>query len=114
MTSTLESRAISFLKEEFHSDLEYVLTQQAHFQQHPLRGGVDIALFSFDLDGDKFFVFAGDTIPMIYPAMDLTPDELWAVHIGTEYFIEQGVTEDTDRKSPVFLTYLKMVSTVFQ
>jgi hypothetical protein len=31
-----------------------------------------------------------------------------------EFFIEKGVTEDTDRKSPVFLSYLKMVATVFQ
>jgi hypothetical protein len=53
-------------------------------------------------------------MPMIYPDYDLSADDLWAVHIGMEYFIKMGVTEDTDRKSPKFLAYLKMVSTVFQ
>ena len=36
--------------------------------------------------------------------MDLTIEELWAVHIGTEYFLQEGVTEDTDRKTQAFFT----------
>jgi hypothetical protein len=114
MTQDLSLQAIDFLKEEFHPDLEYRLNPEAAYDRHPLRGNAHVELFSFVVEGDRYYVFAGDTMPMIYPQMDLTVDELWAVHLGTEYFVSQGITEDTDRKSPVFLTYLKMVSTVFQ
>lgn len=110
----LESNLIAFLKDEFHPDLHYDLQLQAEYRQHPIRGSVQVSLFSFNVQDDHYYVFGGDTIPMIYPQMDLTNEELWAVQLGTEYFLEQGVTEDTNRKSPVFLTYLKMASTVFQ
>src|SRR5262245_49577124 len=115
MTAQMESRAIAFLKEEFNPDLDYQLKEEAVFDSHPLLGNIHVELFSFEVEGDLFFIFVGETVPMIYPAMDLTTDELWAAHIGTEYFLQQGVTEDTDRGSTqAFFTYLKMVSTVFQ
>lgn len=114
MKDTIESNVLAFLKSEFHPDLDYNLTLEAEFSKHPIRGSIEVALYSFEIEGDRYHVFGGDTIPMIYPQMDLTSEDLWAVQLGTEYFLEQGVSEDTDRKSPVFLTYLKMVSTVFQ
>ena len=114
MTETLETRALAFLQEEFNPGLHYDLKLESEFTSHPIRGIIHAALYSFTVEGERYYVFAGDTIPMIYPQMDLTTEELWAVQLGTEYFLEQHVTEDTDRKSPVFLTYLKMVSTVFQ
>lgn len=114
MTDTLENAALAFLREEFNPDLQYKLNLESEFTSHPIRGPIHAALYSFTVEGDLFYVFAGDTIPMIYPQMDLNIEELWAVQLGTEYFLEQGVTEDTDRKSAIFLTYLKMVSTVFQ
>lgn len=114
MNHPLASQALSFLREEFNPDLSCDLNLESEFTQHPVRGSIQVALFSFSMDKETYYVFAGDTIPMIYPRMDLTTSELWAVHVGTEYFLEQGVVEDTDRKSPIFLTYLKMASTVFQ
>ncbi|HSP05659.1 MAG TPA: hypothetical protein VLR94_00705 [Acidobacteriota bacterium] len=114
MTETLENRVQAFLREEFRPDRQYSLRLEVEFNHHPIRGPIHAALYSFDVEGDHYYVFGGDTVPMIYPQMDLTIDELWPVQLGTEYFLEQDVTEDTDRKSPIFLTYLKMVSTVFQ
>lgn len=118
MTQELKTQAIDFLKQEFHPDLEYRLELEATFENHPIKPSGVTALFSFKLaDQDpieKYFVFVGNSVPMIYPDLDLSLDEFWAVHLGMEFFIEKGVMEDPDRKSPVFLSYLKMVSTVFQ
>jgi hypothetical protein len=108
---------IEFLKQEFHPDLDYDLHLETTFNNHPLKGAQQTELYSFEIKNEtreKFFVFAGGAHPMIYPDYGLTLDELWSVHLGLEYFIEQGVKEDTERKPQVLLTYLKMVSTVFQ
>ncbi|MCI0443252.1 hypothetical protein L0152_08555 [bacterium] len=108
---------IEFLKQEFHPDLDYNLHLETTFNNHPIKGAQQTELYSFEVEGEtheKFFVFAGGAHPMVYPDYGLTLDELWAVHLGLEYFIEQGVKEDTERKPQLLLTYLKMVSTVFQ
>jgi hypothetical protein len=109
--------AIQFLKQEFHPELDYDLHLESTFTNHPLKGAQPTELYSFEVKNETpelFFVFAGGSHPMVYPDYGLTVDELWAVHLGLEYFIEQGVQEDTDRKPQLLLTYLKMVSTVFQ
>jgi hypothetical protein len=109
--------AIEFLKQEFHPDLDYQLHFETSFNNHPIKGAQPTELYSFEVESEtpeKFFVFAGGAHPMVYPDYGLTVDELWAVHLGLEYFIEQGVSEDTERKPALLLTYLKMVATVFQ
>jgi hypothetical protein len=113
MTDQLKQTAIEFLKDEFNPDLDYELQFEAAFNTHPLKEPGLTELYSFDA-GEKFFVFIGNVLPMVYPDFGLTTDELWAAHIGMEYFIKAGVTEDTDRKPAALLAYLKMVGTVFQ
>lgn len=112
----LRTKAVKVLKEDFDPDASYSLNLERTFEKHPLLEEHQLsALFSFHpTPDDRFFVVVGSALPMIYPDYDLTPDDLWAVHIGMEYFIKLGVAEDPDRKSPKFLAYLKMVSTVFQ
>jgi hypothetical protein len=112
----LKQKAIDVVHEDFNPDLKCEMHLEKTFEKHPLKEGEQLsALFSFEPQPkEKFFVFVGNVLPMIYPDYDLSPDDLWAVHIGMEYFIKMGVTEDPDRKSPKFLAYLKMVSTVFQ
>ena len=117
MSHELEEHAIAVLKEDFDPDLEYHLQLEKTFDTHPFHEGALTGLFSFVPDpaqGEKFFVFAGGAVPMIYPDYGLTADELWAVHIGMEYFIKMEITEDTERNFPRLLAYVKMVSTVFQ
>ncbi len=112
-----KQEAIEFLKQEFHPDLDYDLHLETTFNNHPTKDAQSTELYSFEIKNgttEKFFVFAGGAHPMVYPDYGLTLDELWAVHLGLEYFIEQGVKEDTERKPHLLLTYLKMVSTVFQ
>ncbi len=114
---TFKQQAVEFLKQEFHPDLDYDLHLETTFNNHPMKGEQSTELYSFEIENEtheKFFVFAGGVHPMVYPDYGLTVDELWAVHLGLEYFIEQGVSEDTERKPQLLLTYLKMVSTVFQ
>jgi|GEM_PF-3044248 len=112
----LKQKAIQVLREDFDPDLNCELNLEQTFEKHPLKEGDQYsALFSFRPNGqDKYFVIVGDVMPMIYPDYDLPLEDLWALHIGMEYFIQNGVKEDPDRKSPRFLAYLKMVSTVFQ
>ena len=112
----LNEKAIQVLHEDFDPDLNCDLKLEQVFQKHPLKeDDQQSALFSFSPnDRDRFFVIVGSIMPMIYPDYDLQVEDLWPLHIGMEYFIQNGVKEDTDRKSPRFLAYLKMVSTVFQ
>ena len=112
----LKAQAIRVLHEDFDPNLDCELNLEKTFDRHPLiEGHGESALFSFrPTPEDKLYVVVGSVLPMIYPEYDLSPDDIWAVHIGMEYFIRMGVAEDPDRKSPKFLAYLKMVATVFQ
>jgi hypothetical protein len=112
----LEQQAAKVLREDFDPDRTYHLNLEKTFEKHPLLEDHELsALFSFQPnDEHRLFVIVGSALPMIYPDYDLDADDLWAVHMGMEYFIKMGVREDPDRKSPRFLAYLKMVSTVFQ
>jgi hypothetical protein len=117
MTEELELLAIDLLKEEFNPNLEYKLTLEKTFETHPLRDPGLSAIFSFQPfpdKSDRFFAVTGNVLPMIYPDWNLTADELWAAHLGMEYFIQMDVTEEKDRNPARLLAYLKMVSTVFQ
>jgi len=109
----LKQQAIEQLKEEFNPDLNYELTLVQTFDNHPLKDAGLAALFSFAPESDQFFIFQGNALPMIYPDWNLTPEELWAVNIGSEYFIKMGVAEDKPELSKL-LAYVKMVATVFQ
>lgn len=113
----LKKKAREVLDEDFHRGILCELHLEQVFPTHPLREPYLTALFSFQPylpdKPDRFFVFAGNTVPMIYPEMDLSKDDLWAVHIGTEYFITNEVKEE-QKRSPKVLAYLKMVATVFQ
>ena len=103
-----KQEAIEFLKQEFHPDLNYDLHLETTFNNHPIKGAQPTELYSFEVQSEtheKFFVFAGNVHPMVYPDYGLTVDELWPVHLGLEYFIEQGVKEDTERKPQLLLTY---------
>jgi len=116
MMEDLKTKALQVIHEDFDSQLNCELKLEQMFKKHPLKEEPGVsALFSFSPnDQDRLFVIVGNVMPMIYPDYDLSPEDLWAAHIGLEYFINMGVAEDTDRKSPKFLAYLKMVSTVFQ
>jgi hypothetical protein len=116
MIEELKAKALQVVREDLDPEFNGKLKLEQTFDKHPLKEEPgSSAVFSFSPnDQDRFFVIAGNVMPMIYPDYDLSPEDLWAMHIGMEYFIETGVQEDTDRKSPKFLAYLKMVSTVFQ
>jgi hypothetical protein len=117
MIEELKQKAVRHLKEEFDPALEYDLKLERTFDDHPFRDAGISAVFSFQPDPkkpDQFFVISGATLPMIYPDWNLSIDELWAAHLGMEYFIQMNVTEEKERNPAKLLAYLKMVSTVFQ
>src|SRR5262245_65875529 len=98
---------IEFLKQEFNPELDYDLHLETTFSNHPLKGAQPTELYSFEVQNETrelFFVFAGGAHPMVYPDYGLTVDELWAVHLGLLYFIEQGVKESTHSKQQFMRT----------
>src|SRR5512145_688113 len=106
----LKENVLAFLKQEFHPDLDYTLSLETSYNKHPIKGDLYTEVYSFEVEDNpptKFFVFVGGSHPMVYPDYGLPLEELWAVHLGMEYFIEQGVIEDTERKPQMLLTYLK-------
>jgi hypothetical protein len=117
MMEELKGEAIELLKEDFDPELEYDLKTEQILETHPLRDPGLSVIFSFQPDpsvDDRYFVITGNVLPMIYPDYGLSIEEIWAMHIGMEYFIKMGVAEDTEKNFPQLLSYVKMVSTVFQ
>ena len=117
LVERLKLQAAAILEEELDRPAGAVdLQLERLFEKHPFYEGLQAAAFSFCPPGksDRFFVFAGNVMPMIYRDMGLSLDELWAVHIGVEYFIKMGVTEEKARDTRTLFSYLKMVTTLFQ
>lgn len=117
MIEDLRKQALQVLREDFRPEIECELKLEQEFHTHPMMEQSEAVIFSFQPEPDndsRYFVVVGDVLPMIYPDWDLSLEDLWAVHIGMEYFIKMGVAEDPEKQMNKFLAYLKMVATVFQ
>jgi hypothetical protein len=113
----LRTQARAILEEELDEPPEETELQlERIFDKHPFYDALLAAAFSFRLPGkpDRFFVFTGNIMPMIYRDMGLSLDDLWAVHVGMEYYVKTGVTEETDRAPRAMFSYLKMVTALFR
>ncbi len=110
----LELQALELLQAELDPEARGPVKLEKLFEQHPFNEPPEAALFSWPSGERRYFLFVGNVMPMIYPDMELSPDELWAVHIGNEYFITLGVEEDAERDPKRLFAYLKMISDVFQ
>lgn len=109
----LESQALELLRAELDPEATGPLHLVKFFEEHPFNQPAGAALFSWSSGDQRFFLIVGNVIPMIYPDLDFPVDNLWAVHVGNEYFIKNGVEEETERDPKRLFGYLKMVSDLF-
>jgi hypothetical protein len=94
MSQTAEHRAAAkaLLVEYFGDDAPENLDLLAQFPGGELEGegAVSIFLCRAPRGGDgpeSLFVVAGDTVPNYYPAWDLTPEQMYSVHLGTRFML---------------------------
>lgn len=98
----LRKRAQEYLKLEFRPQESFALEEVARFDHHPGLGPGDFSIYTFQCTlagqkGDRFYVVTGtEGLVNYYPDWALTPDDLWAVHIGTEAYLAQGVKTETE------------------
>jgi hypothetical protein len=91
-----EQRARDYLARELSERAPEHLVFVAGFDASPLEreGGVSIFSFSAAVGGDdaeSFYVVAGETEPNYYPAWNLSPEEIFEVHLGTRFMLVVGV-----------------------
>lgn len=87
-----EQLARAYLTEQLGEDAPEALTEVACFTDSPLEGegAMTIYAFSAGIGGnptESFFVVAGVTAPNYYPAWDLSPDEIFSLHLGTRFML---------------------------
>lgn len=90
-------RVNDYLRVELDLGSELSLTLVKQFDTHPLHGpGVgEVYTFSSALGADTampyFAVVASAGPTNYYPCWGLTPEDIWAVHIATEFYLFMGV-----------------------
>ncbi len=70
----------------------------ARFETSPLEGDGSASVYSFaaSLGGnppEPFYAVAGETQPNYYPAWNLSPEEIYDVHLGTRFMLVVGVAQ---------------------
>jgi hypothetical protein len=91
-TVTHEQMARDYLAEQFGADAPHELTTVASFAEKALESEGAITIFAFraargDNTLQDFYVVAGETEPNYYPAMDLPPDDIYSLHLGTRFML---------------------------
>ncbi len=96
----LRQRAISYLKRELGDRETFDLQLMQSFSTHPLMGSGEYAIFQFNRSTEpskRYHVVVGtEGGTNYYPDLGLSLDELWKVHIGTDFYLVMQVkTLDT-------------------
>ena len=77
---------------ELGDDAPTELTVLERFDENPLEAEGAVTVFSFDASiggaaSQSYLVVAGETIPNYYPAYDLSPEEVYSLHLGTRFML---------------------------
>lgn len=92
-----EAAALAYLHAQLGSRAPQVVQACATFDEAPLEGEGAVTVLAFDLKPEgpganpRHYVVIGQTQPNYYPAYGLTPDEIYSLHIGTQFFLGVGV-----------------------
>ena len=96
--------ALAYLRENLRERAPAQLGKHHVFEESPLEGEGPVALFEFSLASgsatpERFFVATGQTEPNYYAALELVPEDMYALHLGTRFMLVLGVglAADTDR-----------------
>lgn len=88
--------ALSYLGETLRERAPAELGAHHVFGESPLEGEGPVVLFEFVLAGtssepQRYFVAGGLTEPNYYAALDLPPEDMYALHLGTRFMLVLGV-----------------------
>lgn len=88
--------ALAYLRQNLRERTPTALGPHHVFEESPLEGEGPVVLFEFSLaasssESERFFVAAGQTEPNYYAALDLTPEDMYALHLGTRFMLVLGI-----------------------
>ncbi len=98
-----DSLARAYLDDQLGEAAPKTLIPLGRFDDAPLEGEGSMSVFSFaaSLGGnpaENYVVVAGETQPNYYPAWNLTPEDMFTLHLGTRFMlvmeIQQAPLED--------------------
>jgi hypothetical protein len=97
MTSRLYQRAVEYLRLEFAPEREFSLTLVKETEKHPLHGPGVNEVYTFNsaqgvnTSMAYYLVAARPGAVNYYPLWGLSPDDIWAVHVASEFYLSMGV-----------------------
>ncbi len=120
MAQDSRQQAIEYLREQLGPRAPRDLHPAGVFNEQPLEGEAETALFSFDLDvgteacatpeARRHYVAVGQTTPNYFPSFGLAPDDAYSLHIGTRFMLEMEVQRvDPADEPPGARQYLEQV-----
>jgi len=87
--------ALAYLRKSLGARAPHHLGSHHFFETSPLEGEGPIVLFEFELSSaskqERFFVATGQTEPNYYAALNLSPEDMFALHLGTRFMLVLGV-----------------------
>lgn len=96
--------ALAYLRDILRERAPDALASHRAFESSPLEGEGPTVLFEFTLPSpagipDRFFVAAGQTESNYYPALDLSFEDAFALHLGTRFMLvlQVGVASEAVR-----------------
>lgn len=117
---TDHEQAIAFLRRELKTAAPSRIKRVAAFAGAPLEGEGAMTVFSFTADiGESgvasYYVVAGETEANYYPAWDLSPEEIYRVHLGTRFMLvlsvaQRPANELSDELDPAARAFLESVA----
>lgn len=84
--------AHDYLVQALGPDAPTQLTVLGQFDENPLEGEGAVTVFSFEAsirgaELQAYHVVAGETPANYYPAYNLTPEEIYSLHLGTRFML---------------------------
>lgn len=114
-----EQKAHKFLKQQLGNDAPESLTHIATYKGQPLENEGDMSIYKFtaSIGNDEpadYHVVAGRTEPNYYPDWNLSPDDLYSLHLGTRFMLvmEIAIAHDVDVTADQFAAVESFIHTV--
>lgn len=103
-----EDAAREYLSRELGDAAPDTLVHLARFSEGALEGEDDMSVFSFSasLGGnppESFHVVAGQTVPNYYPGWNLSPEEIYTLHLGTRFMLVMEIQQAPLERLPASL-----------
>ncbi len=92
-----QAAALAYLHSQFGASAPETLRELAHFPDSPLEGEGAVTIYGFTASPGgqpgAYHVVAGATEPNYYPSWNLSPEEVYDLHLGTRFMLVVGVSQ---------------------